>query len=251
MPGSVARSFVTCALAGALLVSGGCTTGPKVVTKHDVAGQISQKLKDANGKPPQSVTCPDDLKPTVGSTLKCTMTLEDQQVGVNVTVTSVDGDNVNFDMVAVLDRKVVEAQISQNMTDAAGNKPEAVTCPDDLKAVIGATLDCHMTIKGKPFGVNVTVTSVDGGVPKYDMVETIDKNQVAQEISDQLEQQVGRKPDSVTCPGDLKGVEGATLRCELTDASQTYGVNVTVTSVDGGDVKFDFKVDDAPVGPPR
>jgi Domain of unknown function (DUF4333) len=100
MPKSIARSFFTCALAAALLITGGCATGPKVVTKQDVAEQIKKKLKDANGNPPQSVTCPDDLKPTVGSKLKCTMTMQGQQVGVEVTVTSVDGSNVNFDMAA-------------------------------------------------------------------------------------------------------------------------------------------------------
>ena len=52
--------------------------------------------------------------------------------------------------------------------------------------------------------------------------------------------------DSVTCPENLKGVEGATLRCELTDAGQKYGVAVNVTSVDAGDVSFDYKVDDKP-----
>lgn len=50
----------------------------------------------------------------------------------------------------------------------------------------------------------------------------------------------------MTCPDNLKGVQGATLRCQLEDGTQTYGVNVTVTNVDAGDVNFDFKVDDHP-----
>ena len=50
----------------------------------------------------------------------------------------------------------------------------------------------------------------------------------------------------MTCPDNLKGVEGATLRCQLTDRGQKYGVSVTVTGVDAGDVNFDFKVDDHP-----
>ena len=36
------------------------------------------------------------------------------------------------------------------------------------------------------------------------------------------------------------------LQYELADASQTYGVNVAVTSVDARNVKFDIKVDDQP-----
>ena len=103
-----------------------------------------------------------------------------------------------------------------------------------------------MKVKNQTFNVNVTVTSVEGSNTKFDMVETVDKNQVATVISDKLTQQVGRKPDSVTCPDNLKGAVGATLRCQLTDNNQKYGVNVNVTSVDAGDVNFDIKVDDQP-----
>ncbi len=48
----------------------------------------------------------------------------------------------------------------------------------------------------------------------------------------------------MTCPDNLKGAEGAALRCELTDSGQKYGISVAVTSVDAGDVSFDYKVDD-------
>lgn len=104
----------------------------------------------------------------------------------------------------------VARQITAKMTDAAGNKPESVTCPSDLPAEVGAELNCEM------------------------------------KISDKLFQRVGARPDSVTCPDNLKGVEGAKLRCRLTDGSKTYGISVIVTSVDAGDVNFDFKVDDHP-----
>lgn len=140
----------------------------------------------------------------------------------------------------------VAKQVSEKMTDAQGNKPDSVSCPTDLKAEVGAHLDCAMTVKGEPFNVNVTATSVDGDQVKFDMVETVDKDQVAKEVSDQLAAQVGETPDSVTCPDNLKGTEGATLRCDLSSDGQTYGVTVTVTSVSAGDVMFDFKVDDHP-----
>lgn len=140
----------------------------------------------------------------------------------------------------------VAGQITAKMTDAAGNKPESVSCPNDLPAKVGAQLNCEMKVKSQPFNVNVTVTSVDGNDVKFDMVETVDKNQVASAISTQLYQRVGRKPDAVSCPDNLKGVAGATLRCQLTDGGDKYGVLVTVTGVDAGDVKFHFKVDEHP-----
>ena len=140
----------------------------------------------------------------------------------------------------------VESQISSKMTDAAGNKPDSVSCPNDLTGTVGSTVNCDMKVKGQPYGVNVTVTSVDGDNAKFDMVETVDKDQVASQLTDQLTQQVGHKPDSVSCPDNLKGTVGATMRCDLTDSGQTYGVTVTVASVGGGDVNFNFKVDDQP-----
>ncbi len=146
-------------------------------------------------------------------------------------------------------RNSVASQIASKMTDAAGNKPDSVSCPDDLEARVGAQLNCDMKIKNQTFNINVTVTSVDGDNVKFDMLETVDKNQVARIISDKLTQQVGRRPDSVSCPDNLKGDVGATLRCQLTDGRDKYGVNVTVIGVDAGDVHFDFKVDDQPEPP--
>jgi hypothetical protein len=140
----------------------------------------------------------------------------------------------------------VASQISTKMTDASGNKPDSVSCPGDLKAEVGAQLNCSMKVKGQPFNVNVAVTSVDGDQAKFDMVETVDKDQVATEISDQLAKQVGHTPEKVSCPDNLKGTQGATLRCDLTDEGQTYGVTATVTDVQAGDVLFDFKVDEQP-----
>ena len=143
-------------------------------------------------------------------------------------------------------KSAIAGAITSKMTDAAGNKPDSVNCPGDLPAKVGAQLNCEMKVKSQTFNVNVTVTSANGNDVKFDIVETVDKNQVASVISDKLTQQVGRRPDSVTCPDNLKGVEGATLRCQLTDAAHNYGISVMVTNVDAGDVNFDFKVDDQP-----
>lgn len=75
---------------------------------------------------------------------------------------------------------------------------------------------------------------------------SVNKDELAKEISAQLENQVGRAPESVDCPENLKGEVGATTRCTLTDKGKTYGVDVNVTKVEGSDVNFDLKVDDEP-----
>jgi len=44
----------------------------------------------------------------------------------------------------------------------------------------------------------------------------------------------------------LKGAVGTTLRCQPTDRGEEYGVLVTVTNVDAGDVDFHAEVDESP-----
>lgn len=140
----------------------------------------------------------------------------------------------------------VAEQISQKLTDSAGNRPDAVTCPGDLDAKVGAQLNCEMKIRDRAYNVNVTVTSVKGSNVNFDMAETLDKDLVARILTQKLTEQVGRAPDAVTCPDNLKGEKGATLRCQLTDGYEKYGVLVTVSSVDAGDVHFGYKVDSQP-----
>ncbi|MCV7261280.1 DUF4333 domain-containing protein [Mycobacterium shimoidei] len=143
-------------------------------------------------------------------------------------------------------KRQVADQITQRLTDANGNKPDSVTCPDDLDAKVGAQLNCTMKIKDRDYDVNVTVTSVEGSKVNFDMVETINKNQVASILKRNLTEQVGRAPDAVTCPDNLKGETGATLRCELTDGNEKFGILVTVTAIEAGDVHFNYKVDNQP-----
>ena len=93
------------------------------------------------------------------------------------------------------------------------------------------------------------VLGLAGGSTAVAQTVTVDKETVASAVSDQLAKQVGRPPDSVTCPEDLKGVVGTQLRCELVAGKDTYGVTVTVTSVKGTNVNFDIAVDDKPKQP--
>jgi hypothetical protein len=145
-----------------------------------------------------------------------------------------------------LSKSDVANRIAAKMTDPAGNKPDSVTCPADLPEKVGAQLNCEMKVKNQKFNVNVAVTSVNGGNTELDIVQTVDKGQVAQAITDRRTLQVGHRPESVTCPDNLKGTEGATLRCGLIDGGRKYGVYVTVTNVHAGVVSFDFRVDDHP-----
>ncbi|MEU0643960.1 DUF4333 domain-containing protein [Streptomyces umbrinus] len=73
----------------------------------------------------------------------------------------------------------------------------------------------------------------------------VHKARVAQTISDKLAADTGKRPDRVTCPEHLPARVGATIRCELTAGSDTLGVAVTATAVNGKQVNYNFKVDDS------
>ncbi|WP_306367380.1 DUF4333 domain-containing protein [Nocardiopsis sp. CC223A] len=75
----------------------------------------------------------------------------------------------------------------------------------------------------------------------------VDAETVAERSSEMLAEQVGQTPDSFTCADDLPAEVGAEIRCELTSGGDTLGATVTVTAVDGDNVEWDIKVDDAPM----
>ena len=56
--------------------------------------------------------------------------------------------------------------------------------------------------------------------------------------------------DAAQVLGERLREVGATQRCTLKAGADTYGVTVTVTSVQGTDVKFDIQVDQTPISSP-
>ncbi|MFE9441488.1 DUF4333 domain-containing protein [Streptomyces sp. NPDC006602] len=80
-------------------------TEPKVsapkVSADKLATTVAERLAASTGQPKPDTTCPEDLVGKVGTTTRCTLTGDDgSTLGVTVTVTSVDGEQVNFDIEA-------------------------------------------------------------------------------------------------------------------------------------------------------
>ncbi|MBA2809391.1 DUF4333 domain-containing protein [Streptomyces sp. KM273126] len=107
---ATARLFgATCGLSavavGALLV--GCSASVNVekaepkLSADKLSTTVAEKLAATTGQPKPDVTCPNDLTGKVGTTTRCTLTADDgSTLGVTVTVSSVDGDKINFDIKA-------------------------------------------------------------------------------------------------------------------------------------------------------
>ena len=85
--------------AGAALV--GCSSGPGAVDKAEVEKVAATELAAQVGVDElPDISCPDDLEAEVGTTMTCELSVEgDEDVyPVEIKVTSVDGDDVNFDV---------------------------------------------------------------------------------------------------------------------------------------------------------
>ncbi|MEU0116713.1 DUF4333 domain-containing protein [Streptomyces bobili] len=122
----------------------------------------------------------------------------------------------------------------------AERKNEA-TASEDAAAVEEAPVEEQPTAEEKPVGDDPAEpenTGVNEG-------GAVHKARVAQTISDKLAADTGKRPDRVTCPEHLPARVSATIRCELTAGSDTLGVIVIATSVNGNQVNYNFKVDDS------
>lgn len=85
-------------LVGGAVMAGLTACGSASVPAVDVQNQISEQLAAQVGQAPDSVTCPGDLPAEVGATMTCELTAGTDELPVMVTVTAVDGTNVNFDI---------------------------------------------------------------------------------------------------------------------------------------------------------
>jgi hypothetical protein len=71
------------------------------------------------------------------------------------------------------------------------------------------------------------------------------KDEVADSVAEKLAAQTGQPKPDVTCPEDLVGKVGTSLRCKLTATDGTsFGVTVEVNSVEDSTIKYDIKVDE-------
>ncbi|QUX28760.1 DUF4333 domain-containing protein [Nocardiopsis akebiae] len=201
--------------AAALLLSTGCSFefsigGPDSVSAEQVAERSSEMLAEQVGQTPDDLTCPEDLPAEVGAEIRCNLVDGGMNYGVTITTTSVDGDDVQWDI------EVDDAPAGDGAAEdgAAGN---------DAGGGAGG----------------------DGGTAANDGVVPAD--QVAQQSASQLEAVVGQAPEDFSCSQGLPAEVGAEIRCNLVDGGMNYGVTITTTSVDGDDVQWDIKVDDQPL----
>ena len=109
-----------CGAASGCTINVGTHTAPATaeVSKADLQKDISNRVAET-GQVAQSVTCPEDLVGEVGKTTRCAVTKSaTSSFEVLVTVSSVEGSNVNYDVIPVMSKTQLESSISQQLAHA-------------------------------------------------------------------------------------------------------------------------------------
>jgi hypothetical protein len=101
----------------------------------------------------------------------------------------------------------------------------------------------RMTAIGCACVVLLGLSSVSAGASGGSVPKSVVEAQAAKVLA----AETGQKPPKVTCPGDLQGTLGASMRCTLTPAGSrlVYPVKVTVNSVSNGTAHFSVQVGQA------
>jgi hypothetical protein len=243
------RTAMTAAAAAALACAAvsGCTINignrnppaSATVSKADLQKDISGRLTAA-GQPPQSVSCPDDLVGQVGQSTRCEVTMSaTSSFEPIVTVTSVAGSKVNYDITAAVSQTQLQASVARLVANSTKAPVASVSCQSGLAGNIGALAYCDVTAQGATTRRTVETTTVSGLAMSYALVPLLPQAVVAQSLLFQMNQ-IGKHPDSATCAGDLQGQLGTTVQCTTLTAGQTQTYLLTVTAVHGDNITYKY-----------
>ncbi|WP_293311715.1 DUF4333 domain-containing protein [Mycolicibacterium sp.] len=120
----------------------------------DLQKSITSRI--STGTPPQSVTCSSDLTGEVGKTGTCEVVINDStSVQVNVTVTKVNGANIDYDFTPSMTQAQLEKAFSANVS-------AQVTCDAGLDGKVGSSTKCQVTKNGTTDDATVSVSKVQG-----------------------------------------------------------------------------------------
>lgn len=106
--------------------------------------------------PLQSVTCTTGLTGEVGKTDSCEAVVnENTSVQVNVTVTKVNGTDIDYSFEPAMTKTQLEKAFSANVS-------AQVSCDAGLDGKVGSSTTCHVTKNGTTDDTTVSVSKVQG-----------------------------------------------------------------------------------------
>ena len=220
--------------------SAGVNATPSVskdALQKDIADQLTQA-----GEPPESVTCNEDLVGEVGKTTRCEVVMgPTNSFEPVVTVTGIDGSTINYEMRPALSKDQLDKAVSRLVSDAEGVQVDSMSCESGLEGEVGAVVSCDLDAGGVQLRRMVEVTSVEGLMLNFDVLPALTQAAVESSLLDELEGQVGQRPDSAECSGDLEGKPGKTVDCTIVAGPETTSFTLTVNTVEGTTINYSYE----------
>ncbi|MBX7433167.1 DUF4333 domain-containing protein [Mycobacterium sp. Y57] len=221
-----------------------CTVPPAdrvpTVASGDLQSDIAKRLSDA-GVQPQSVNCAGDLVGEVGQTARCEVVIgPTNSFEPIVLVTAVDGATIDYQMTPALSKGQLERAVSRLLADREELAAAAVACPAGLVGRTGAQTRCDVTVDGATVRRTAEVTEVEGLMMTFDVIPILTRVEVEGSLLGELTQQLGRRPDSAECAGDLEGRPGNTVECTVAVWPASAVFVLTVTAVDGQHIDYTY-----------
>jgi hypothetical protein len=218
---------------------GGPPGVPSVATT-DLQSDISSRMARA-GRPPQSVTCLNPLVGEVGQTARCEVVISPTNMFEPIVrVTGVSGSRIEYEMMPALNKGQLEQGVTRLLTDAGSPPAAPVVCQSGLLGMMGSQAYCEVTAAGVTLRRTAEVTNVKGLMMNFDLVPMLTKAEVERSFLDELAKQLGKRPESATCAGDLEGRPGNTVDCRVTSGPDTGDFRLTVTAINGQEIDYTY-----------
>ncbi len=133
---------------------GSTTASAPSMSAADLQKSLAGKISAAT--PPKSITCTGDLTGEIGKTDTCEVAIDDNTaVQVNVTVTKVNGTEIDYDFAPSMTKEQLEKAFAAKVA-------AQVTCDAGLDGKVGSNTTCHVTKDGTTDDTVVSVNKVQG-----------------------------------------------------------------------------------------
>ena len=228
---------VVAAVSGCSFSIGG---GTPTVSQDDLQKDISKRLSEA-GEKPESVTCDGPLVGEVGKTTRCDVVISrTNSFQPVVKVTKVEDTTISYEVTPAMSKEQLQDYISAHDSDD-GKQVESVSCDSGLDGEKGAVTYCETEAPKVTFRKKVEVVDVDGLLMNFNLMPVYTKNDIAKGLTDILEEQLGARPDSITCDDDMVGEKGNSIDCTVSMGADDQVYTLTVTGVDGDSIDFNYE----------
>jgi len=129
------------------------------VSKTQLESSVSQLA--STKAPVSSVSCESGLEGKVGAVAYCDVSARGVTTRRTVEVASVSGLQMNYGLVPLLPKSVVEGSLLFKLKQG-GHPADSATCANDLEGIVGNTVACSAVTAGQTQSYVLTVTAVQG-----------------------------------------------------------------------------------------